>query len=345
MDNSCEVTFVSNENLILSPCGSEFIYRTYENDNTVKSKFQLNSIQLVCEKAVNHFYLKGTFKYRTAYPISAFSSKLNVILSARNRYCNDRPFISPILIETSNKECWLSADKLKEVTWHTTQMSMNLKNPIQVDYHNFFFVWKSDCKNVEFKLSFNKCTVLVKYPLRVPKSSNDEFEHKLEHFKKQTLSTNSKHLFKYTWNEEEFSANHIPLVWEELYKKMLLLIENKQTTSLNNEEASNVAKQEIKVLLPEAMDLSCKMTHLHKFENIETLSEPKVIYVNQSWFKQDTRFFLDLFQCWPTCVGLGLFWSGLPGLARASPVGPQANTNLFICQSDFEILISVKVTG
>ncbi len=40
MDNSCEVHFDSTENskLILSPCGSEFVFRTYA-DNVIKSKF------------------------------------------------------------------------------------------------------------------------------------------------------------------------------------------------------------------------------------------------------------------------------------------------------------------
>ena len=37
MDNSCEVIFTSNENMVMSPCGSEFIYRTYEADGTIKS--------------------------------------------------------------------------------------------------------------------------------------------------------------------------------------------------------------------------------------------------------------------------------------------------------------------
>jgi hypothetical protein len=201
----------------------------------------------------------------------------------RNKYCNDRPFISPILIESSNKDCWLSAEKLKEITWNVNDMSINLKNPLEIDYHNYFFVWKSDCKNVEFKLSFNKCLVCVRYPLRVPKSANDEFEIKLDHFKKHT-NTNSKHLFKYTWNEEEFSTNHMPNIWEDLYRKMLVLVDN---IDKNNKdvEASNANRKEIRVVLPEAMELSCKLTHLHKFENIETLSEPKIIYVNQTLYK------------------------------------------------------------
>lgn len=228
-------------------------------------------------------FFKDTFKYRTAYPISAYSAKLNTILDIRNKYCNDRPFLSPILIETSNKDCWLSAEKLKEITWNTTPMSIESKNPIEIDYHNYFFVWKSDCKNVEFKLSFNKCIVCVRYPLKVPKSINDEFEQKMDNFKKHSINTNSKHLFKYTWNEEEFSTNHIPARWEELYKKFVSLVDDfgKNLDS----SAVNCNKQEIKVVLPEAMDLSCKLTHLHKFENIETLSEPKIIYVNQTLYK------------------------------------------------------------
>lgn len=39
MDNSCEVHFDSADNskLILSPCGSAFVYRTYD-DNVIKSR-------------------------------------------------------------------------------------------------------------------------------------------------------------------------------------------------------------------------------------------------------------------------------------------------------------------
>ncbi len=38
MDNSCEVHYNSNDNskLIMSPCGSEFVFRTYE-ENVIKS--------------------------------------------------------------------------------------------------------------------------------------------------------------------------------------------------------------------------------------------------------------------------------------------------------------------
>jgi hypothetical protein len=145
----------------------------------------------------------------------------------RNKYCNDRPFVSPILLENSAKQCWLSADKLNEITWNTAAVSIDLRKPIEIDYHDYFYIWKSDCKNVHFKLNFSKTIVIVKYPIRVPKSANDEFEQKLEHFKtKKSLTTNSKYLFKYTWNEEEFSTNHLPIIWEELFRKMLVLIDN-----------------------------------------------------------------------------------------------------------------------
>lgn len=39
LDNSCEVHFNTEENsrIILSPCGTEFIYRVYDSHNTIQS--------------------------------------------------------------------------------------------------------------------------------------------------------------------------------------------------------------------------------------------------------------------------------------------------------------------
>jgi hypothetical protein len=136
----------------------------------------------------------------------------------------------------------------------------------------------------------------VRYAVKVPKSANDEFEQKLDKARllHQNKASNigTKHLLKYAWNEEEFSVNHLPPMWENLYTKMLELIhnlkENKQLANvLNLEEqsSSDVAKQEIVIKLPEAMELSCKSTHLHKFDNIEAISEPKIIYLNRTWYK------------------------------------------------------------
>jgi hypothetical protein len=105
----------------------------------------------------------------------------------------------------------------------------------------------------------------------------------------------SKHIFKYTWNEQEFSTSNLPPIWEELYTKMLELVgrlgdsgESKamsQLCILDNQESSNLKKSEIKVEFPEAMPLSCSSTHLHRFDNIEITSEAKVIYMNKTWFK------------------------------------------------------------
>ncbi len=160
---------------------------------------------------------------------------------------------------------------------------MNLKNPIEVDYHNYNYVWKSTCKNGEIRLSFNRKQVSVKYPVKIPKSLNDEYEQKCEinPFNK-SINKELKSLLKYTNNEEEFSSNHLPILWEELYKKMLILVE-KLLTQSNEFEKEEAAKISIK--LHEAMPLSCGSTHLHKFDDIETLSEPKVIYINQTWYK------------------------------------------------------------
>jgi hypothetical protein len=108
MDNSCEVHFDSNENskLLLSSCGSEFVYRTYA-DNLIKSIFFLNKIYYIFK--IN-FFFKDTLKYRTAYAISLFSSKLKTILKVRNRFCNDRPFVSSVLLET-DKQYWVNSFK------------------------------------------------------------------------------------------------------------------------------------------------------------------------------------------------------------------------------------------
>ena len=51
------------------------------------------------------------------------------------------------------------------------------------------------------------------------------------------------------------------------------------------EENSSAKKSEIAVRLPEALPLSCSSTHLHRFDNIETRSEPKVIYMEKTWYK------------------------------------------------------------
>lgn len=180
----------------------------------------------------------------------------------------------------------MSPDNLTEAEWDTKEMSLRDKNPIEIDYHNFVYIWKSACKNVDLKLHFNKKILSVKYPVKVPKSLNDEYEQKCDinskysKFKNKDQHFVSKHIFKYTWNEQEFTVNHLPQIWEELYFKMIQLVENLQSQAGFN---SNIDSLVVK--LPEAIQLSCQSSHLHKFDNIETISEPKIIYLNQTWYK------------------------------------------------------------
>ncbi len=64
--------------------------------------------------------------------------------------------------------------------------------------------------------------------------------------------------------------------------------QSKATTRLcilDKQDSSNLKKSEIIIKFPEAMPLSCSSTHLHRFDNIETTSEAKVIYTNKAWFK------------------------------------------------------------
>ena len=178
----------------------------------------------------------------------------------------------------------MSTDDINEARWDVREKSLKLSNPIEKDFHNYFFVWKSQCKNVEFKLHFNKKIISVKYPVKVPKSLDDEFEKKCDinntilKLNKNKQNFVPKHMYKYTWNEQEFSVCSIPKTWEDLYLKMVQLIEGKIESDENQVEF-------FQVKLADAMPLSCQSTHLHRFDNIETLSEPKVIYLNQTWYK------------------------------------------------------------
>lgn len=124
----------------------------------------------------------------------------------------------------------------------------------------------------------------AKYPVKIPKPENDDYnlmcDKNASKFYKNKLS---KYIYKYTKNEQEFSVVNIPFLWKELHSKMIELVENRlnSATSLNSIEK----KAEIIVKLAEAMPLSCLSTHLHKFDNIELNSEPKVIFLENIWYK------------------------------------------------------------
>lgn len=88
LDNSCEAHFMQNEvnsRIIISPCGSEFLFSVFDSDNTIQS----------------------SYKYRAAYPLSMFTSKLQNVLTFRNKFCDSRPFISPILTENTPAGFWV----------------------------------------------------------------------------------------------------------------------------------------------------------------------------------------------------------------------------------------------
>lgn len=102
LDNSCEVHFNSPDNskMFLSPCGSEFVYRTYDPSTGIIQSTSIHSIfEYFVYQILNKKNLSDSFKYRTAYPISAYFQRLSRVLSIRNRLCDDRPFVSPILEE------------------------------------------------------------------------------------------------------------------------------------------------------------------------------------------------------------------------------------------------------
>jgi hypothetical protein len=177
----------------------------------------------------------------------------------------------------------MSSENLTEPKWNITNMKLELNNPIEIDYSNFFYIWKSECKNSELKLHFNRTIFIVKYPVKVPISQNDEYEQKCD--LNSMRQSKSKHIFKYTLNEQEFSVNHLPPIWEELLSKMLALIQKYHEKIDDSACKTTLETNELFVNLPEAMPLSCSSTHLHRFDSFETTSEPKVIYLNKTWYK------------------------------------------------------------
>ena len=75
-----------------------------------------------------------------------------------------------------------SPEVLSNAKWDVTPMNVAMKNPIEIDYSEFFFVWKSDCKNTRVKLHFNKQIFIARYPVRLPVSENDEYERNCDNY-------------------------------------------------------------------------------------------------------------------------------------------------------------------
>jgi uncharacterized protein YllA (UPF0747 family) len=157
-------------------------------------------------------------------------------------------------------------------------------------------VWPSDNKKAELRIHFNCVVAWVKYPIKVPNCENDEYEQRCQRISDAMSFHKLKNIFKYTWNTEEFSLNQIPERWYELVRRMLGQIDElkkkspQEITKVDNVfevdlEKNSKLDSEFVFTLPEAMPLSCDLTHLHRFEGVETLSEPKIIYLNRTWYK------------------------------------------------------------
>ncbi len=80
---------------------------------------------------------------------------------------------------------------------------------------------------------------------------------------------------------------HLPTKWQYLYEKMIFLIDQLDKDNANEKQNDliNLEDDNINVKLSETMPLSCSSSHLHKFDDLELSSEPKVIYLNQNYYK------------------------------------------------------------
>lgn len=211
--------------------------------------------------------------------MSIFHERLTEILKIRNRYCDDRPFISPMLAEQSGAKPWITSQHIVELVWNVNDRIVN-------DQTAYCYVWKSNGGVGEFRIHFNKRLAYVKYPVRIPKSENDTFEQLMDKTLCSTLKNNttlngSKYLHKYVYVEQEFSVVNVPTLWNDLFVRMMELIELYENAKVRVENTGET----IGVKLPEPIPLSCSSNYLHKFDHIETVSEPKVIFMDKTWYK------------------------------------------------------------
>ena len=171
----------------------------------------------------------------------------------------------------------LTSENLLEFKW-------NINDRLEIDYHNFFYKWKSTCKKSTIKVHFNKSIILFKYPIKIPTNEKyDEFENKYDiRNTSKKYSNKIKNIFKYTYNEQEFSTRHLPQKYANIHKIML----DKISKIEDCEILVSANKDDIMTLSFEtALPLTCESTHLHRFDQVQTTSEPKVLYVNKAWYK------------------------------------------------------------
>ncbi len=101
-----------------------------------------------------------------------------------------------------------SPEDLSKASWDVTPINLNIKNPIEIDYNDFFYVWKSDCKNSLVKVHFNKRIFVARYPVRLPVSENDDYERNCDNYnnfklKAKTVSYSRNLVIKITLVNQE----------------------------------------------------------------------------------------------------------------------------------------------
>ena len=106
---------------------------------------------------------------------------------------------------------------------------------------------------------------MFKYPIKIPTNEKyDEFDGKYE----------IGNLFKYTYNEKEFSTRHAPDKYKNVFQLMLMI-----------DKIDSNSNETISLEFDDALSLTGQTTHLHKFDQVQMLSEPKVLFVNNTWYK------------------------------------------------------------
>ncbi len=199
----------------------------------------------------------------------------------------------------------LSTENLTEFKFQTHDLADG-KSLIEIDYHLNFYKWKSTCKKFEIKLHFNKRVFLIRYPIKVPHNELDEYEMKYDvtnlpkNLPSLLSSSNSKathevnlkikNLFKYTYNEEEYSTLHIPKKYQDIYETMLRLIDGQCSDD-------NCKNQCVSLEYESALPLHCEYTHLHRFDDLHLVNEPKVVFLENAWYKYVEIYTAILLTC------------------------------------------------
>lgn len=166
-----------------------------------------------------------------------------------------------------------TAELIEDAVWE-----VNGPNSIQKDNKSFSYCWRSKCGRAELRLHFNKAVAWVTYPVRIPRTENDELEIMSTTNERRIVS---KYIYNYTRNEQELSTMNVAHEWSELVRTIMKIVSEPEPEE-SKQPAFNF---EVRVKLPDAMPLSCPSTHMHRFDDIPVSSEPKVIFIDNMWYK------------------------------------------------------------